>query len=71
MSDFGEWLRELTEPWDDPGKGNWDNAFVFGLADLAAQQHEALRLLAPKGPEGMKLQADVLKAAEAFQDKYE
>ena len=41
------------------------------LANLAAQQHEALRLLAPKGPEGMKMQVDAIHAAEAFKEKYE
>ena len=71
---FPDWLRELTEPWDDPGKGNWDNAFVLGLANLAAQDHEALESALGDMPLATTQREDVLaaiKAGEDFKKQYE
>ena len=68
MSNLAKWLRNLLA---HVTKETDVIRLIDDLAQVCAKQHEALRLLAPKGPEGMKLQVDAIKAAEEFQEKYE
>ena len=63
-----DWLRELAETSDDPGKGNWDNAFVLGLVNLAVQDHEALESALGDMPLATTQREDVLAAIKAGED---
>lgn len=87
MTDFATWLRERVQ--DGAGAAGdvvADAAEVYDLANLAAQQHEALEELAwplkqepgcsgpitlPKTREEMfEMARNALKDAEAFKEKY-
>ena len=68
MSDFAKWLRRFENERSVYG-------FSADLADLAAQQHEALLMHAcipqPDRADCRRAADVALKAAEEFQEKYE